>query len=152
LTDIDDDTLAMAKKNFSIYFPSPNFSIDFFNSSLLDFLDDKEIDLSVFDSIVLVSNAPYIPDDTLDTEVEENVKKREPRIALVGGKDGLDLYRILLRQIVKKLPQIQQMSIFFEMMTWQCDILRGEFEDQFTFDEVKTFHANIRIVRCTIVN
>jgi hypothetical protein len=40
--------------------------------------------------------------------------------------------------------------MFLEMMTWQVDILRQEFWDKITFDEVKTFHFNIRIVKSKI--
>jgi hypothetical protein len=37
--------------------------------------------------------------------------------------------------------------MFLEMMTWQVDILRQEFGDRMEFEEVKTFHFNIRIVK-----
>ncbi len=147
-TDIAYETLEIAKENFNSYFPHPTFQIDFLNSSLLDFVTKQEINISLdtFDHIVLISNAPYIPDLTLDTEVQANVLKREPRVALVWGNDGLDLYRIMLNQLIELHPN--NISIFFEMMTRQVDILRQEFGTHFNFEEVKTFHANIRIVSC----
>jgi len=37
--------------------------------------------------------------------------------------------------------------MFLEMMTWQVDILRHLYDDKFVFEEVKTFHFNIRIVK-----
>jgi hypothetical protein len=37
--------------------------------------------------------------------------------------------------------------MFLEMMTWQVDILREEFWEYMEFEEVKTFHFNIRIVK-----
>jgi release factor glutamine methyltransferase len=43
----------------------------------------------------LVANPPYIPDHEWDA-VEPNVKDHEPRLALRGGKDGLDLVRPLI--------------------------------------------------------
>lgn len=51
--------------------------------------------------IVLVANLPYIPDQTFDENVEDNVKKREPRMAFVGGNDGLDRYREMFDQIIQ---------------------------------------------------
>ena len=37
--------------------------------------------------------------------------------------------------------------MFLEMMTWQVEILQKEFGDKLAFEEVKTFHFNIRIVK-----
>ncbi len=38
-------------------------------------------------------------------------------------------------------------TMFLEMMTWQVDVLRKEFGEKIEFEEVKTFHFNIRIVK-----
>ncbi|HBB03582.1 TPA: hypothetical protein DCZ39_01585 [Patescibacteria group bacterium] len=40
-----------------------------------------------------------------------------------------------------------KLMMFLEMMTWQVDVLRQEFDQYFVFEEVKTFHFNIRIVK-----
>lgn len=45
---------------------------------------------------VLVSNPPYIPTDVLRTEVPAEVADHEPKLALDGGADGLDVFRRLL--------------------------------------------------------
>lgn len=52
--------------------------------------DDKAYD-------VIVCNPPYIESDVIDT-LDVEVKDHEPRMALDGGKDGLDFYRIIADQ------------------------------------------------------
>lgn len=49
--------------------------------------DDKHYD-------VIVCNPPYIPSAVIDT-LDVEVKDHEPRMALDGGRDGLDYYRII---------------------------------------------------------
>ncbi|MFD0915050.1 peptide chain release factor N(5)-glutamine methyltransferase [Pseudahrensia aquimaris] len=44
----------------------------------------------------LVSNPPYIPSRTVDS-LDREVLAHDPRAALDGGEDGLDAYRVLLR-------------------------------------------------------
>ncbi len=51
---------------------------------------------------VIVSNPPYIPAEQMDTLMPE-VKDYEPRMALYGGEDGLDFYRILTAEGAKHL-------------------------------------------------
>ena len=46
---------------------------------------------------MVLANLPYIPDRDLDT-LQEEVRLHEPRAALAGGQDGLDLVRRLLAQ------------------------------------------------------
>ncbi|SFS34890.1 peptide chain release factor N(5)-glutamine methyltransferase [Marininema halotolerans] len=50
---------------------------------------------------MVVSNPPYIPSIEVE-KLDGEVKDYEPRLALDGGEDGLNPYRILLQQI----PQI----------------------------------------------
>jgi release factor glutamine methyltransferase len=45
---------------------------------------------------VIVSNPPYIPSGVIAT-LAQDVQK-EPRLALDGGADGLDLYRLILKE------------------------------------------------------
>jgi release factor glutamine methyltransferase len=45
---------------------------------------------------VLVSNPPYIPTAVLEHDVPAEVKDHEPRLALDGGPDGLNLFRRIL--------------------------------------------------------
>jgi methylase of polypeptide subunit release factors len=100
----------------------------------------------------LVANLPYIPDETFDNNALENVQKREPRLAFVGGEDGLDLYRQMFEQLRTLCLESFSLNLtmFLEMMTRQVDILKAEFGDWLEFEEVKTFHFNIRIVKAWI--
>ncbi len=51
---------------------------------------------------LIVSNPPYIPESEIES-LESEVKNHDPILALSGGKDGLDSYKIILREIKKFL-------------------------------------------------
>ena len=51
---------------------------------------------------LVVSNPPYIASDVIQ-ELEPEVRDHEPRLALDGGADGLDAYRILAPEILRVL-------------------------------------------------
>ena len=53
-----------------------------------------------FDAVV--SNPPYIPTADIDT-LDPEVSVHEPRLALDGGIDGLDAYRVLAPQVMRVL-------------------------------------------------
>jgi release factor glutamine methyltransferase len=44
---------------------------------------------------IVVSNPPYIPTAEIDALAPE-IARHEPRLALDGGEDGLDIYRKLI--------------------------------------------------------
>lgn len=50
---------------------------------------------------IVVSNPPYIPSADIDGLMPE-VRDHEPRLALDGGPDGLDVYRALIPQAVSR--------------------------------------------------
>ncbi len=61
-------------------------------------VEDDLLAKSGTDYDVLLCNLPYVPDDYHINEAAS----REPRIAIFGGPDGLDIYRKLFRQVKKR--------------------------------------------------
>ena len=58
------------------------------------------LDGDAFD--LVVANPPYIASEVIET-LEPEVRDHEPRLALEGGADGLDHYRILAPEILRVL-------------------------------------------------
>jgi release factor glutamine methyltransferase len=83
------DISPLAESVFSINnFSLANESITFKKSSLFDNIEGK------FD--IIVSNPPYLTTEETDQRMDEGWK--EPELALDGGKDGLDLIRIIIEE------------------------------------------------------
>ncbi len=142
LIDISEDALIVAKKNYDHC-----ITHDQIDKDLHVILSQWNLfDLSVISvehqEVIVLANLPYIPDETFDTNPDLSIKY-EPRVAFVWWDDGLDLYRIMFAQIHERGCQF---TMFLEMMTWQVDILRQEFS-RLVFEEIKTFHFQIKIVR-----
>ena len=71
----------------------------------------------------LVANLPYIPDGEKDN-LQPEVAKYDPALALFGGADGLDLVRKLLKQTEGRLKQ--GASILLEIGSEQGEMLKAE--------------------------
>ncbi|MGE5707583.1 MAG: peptide chain release factor N(5)-glutamine methyltransferase [Bacteroidota bacterium] len=85
-TDLSPEALAVARENAQ----RNDADVLFFEGSGLAPLEGRVFDF-------FVSNPPYIPSEevlTLDSEV----KDYEPRLALDGGEDGLDWYRLFAKE------------------------------------------------------
>ncbi len=90
LSDISPDALDLAAENASLL----STDVALCRSDLLDAFSGTRFDL-------IISNPPYIPSADCDTLQEEVL--REPRLALDGGKDGLSVYRRIVREAVSRL-------------------------------------------------
>jgi len=80
-SDISENALKIAQKNAV----NNQTKIKFFQSDMFENVSGK------FD--IIVSNPPYIETEIIK-DLSEEVQK-EPKLALDGGKDGLDFYKIL---------------------------------------------------------
>ncbi len=90
--DIDSKCLKTAQKNATKY----GLEIQFLRSNLLD----KLVAMNLLDkNSLIIANLPYIPDNWSINRAASH----EPRQAIFGGSDGLDLYRRLFGQL-RDLP------------------------------------------------
>ena len=85
-TDVSGDALALAAENAA----KNGAAIEFIKSDMFAELGDRRFD-------VIVSNPPYVASDEIET-LQREVRDFEPRIALDGGRDGLDYYRIIAKE------------------------------------------------------
>jgi release factor glutamine methyltransferase len=85
-TDVEPGALAVARGNAARLGLTPR--VEFVLSDLFADVGERPFDL-------VVSNPPYIPADEY-VALEPNVRDFEPRLALYGGPDGLDVYRRLV--------------------------------------------------------
>lgn len=150
LADISADALYVANRNYNDLIDGSLYDTRIVQSDLCAFLESYS-GIIQWRKLIMTANLPYIPDQTFDENSPANVQKWEPRFAFVGGDDGLDLYRKMFAQLLELKDQVSDLVMFLEMMTWQVDILRKEYEDVIEFEEVKTFHFNIRIVKARFI-
>ena len=107
-TDIDQDALEIATKNYIN--SSKQSNLKFYCGNWWSPLENfkGKLDLAI-------SNPPYIPKDTYE-KLPKEVKNFEPKVALLGGEDGLKH----IREIIQKAP------IFLKEKGWL--ILENHFD------------------------
>lgn len=91
--DISEDALAVARDNAASLGLAGRVAL--LRSDWTAGLAEEEFDL-------VVSNPPYIATEVIET-LDPEVRVHEPRLALDGGPDGLDAYRLLAPEILRVL-------------------------------------------------
>jgi len=92
MTDISDAAIEVARENARIN----TADVRIIKSDMFKGLDPGE------KFTMIVSNPPYIPSEVIG-ELDTEVKDHDPLIALDGGKDGLDFYRIIAKEAPEHL-------------------------------------------------
>ena len=109
-TDVSPEALTVAQMNAQRHGVAERIALQ--QHDLLD-----QIDVAQLTEIrVLTANLPYVTREEIDG-LQPEIQDHEPRVALDGGDDGLDLIRLLLRQLYAlqragHLPQLQ--AAYFE--------------------------------------
>ena len=139
--DISKKALEIAKKNAFRHNIKNN--IKFFNKPL-----DSEFNQK-FD--LIVSNPPYIKSNEIKN-LKEDIRQYEPRIALDGGNDGLDL----IKKVIYKTKYILKVKGMLAL-----EIGNGQFnkvskiliEKNFKIeDTIKDYKNNVRCIISTYIN
>ena len=134
LLDISLKALKVAKENSQILNTK---NINFVKSNVL-----KKIKQPID---VIVSNPPYI--SYCDPDVDKNVKKYEPSIALFAKREGLDIIEKLLKQGNKKVSS--KWIIAFEFGWHQKDIIENKIKkylNNMIYNFYKDYSGNWRFV------
>ena len=128
-TDVDHDALEIAIKNYAN--SSNQSNLKFYCGNWWSPLESckGKLDLAI-------SNPPYIPRDTYE-KLPKEVKNFEPKVALLGGEDGLKH----IRQIIQKAP------LFLKEKGWL--ILENHFDQSEKVKQllIKNKFTSIKIVK-----
>ena len=133
--DISNKAIAVAKKN-SIKFGLKN-RVKFFNKTI------ENINGYKFD--LIVSNPPYIKTSDIKN-LSNDVKKFEPKIALDGGKDGLDVIKKVIyksKTILKKLGWLALEIGYGQHYKVSQILKRQNFKEEIL---VKDYQNNVRCI------
>lgn len=135
--DISKEALIIAKENSLIHQVEGRLSLELAN--MFDGLQQK------YD--LIISNPPYIKTAELDILAPE-VKYFDPNLALDGGADGLDYYRIISKNSKNHLTEngVVILEIGYQQATDIKEILHQE---NFTIiEEFKDLAGHIRCLAC----
>ena len=124
--EISADALSLAKVNSERF--NLNDRVQLLESDMFSALDDKN---EQFD--LIVSNPPYIR--TGDAKLLSQDVLNEPHIALFGGEDGLDFYRILAKTCGTYLKS--QGHIAFEIGFDQAEAVKALLEETGQYSNIR---------------
>ncbi len=139
--DVSEKALKIASENAQVL--GVDTRITFLNGDLLDPILNDVTSGAKFD--LVVSNPPYIPSDEI-AKLQIEVRQ-EPRLALDGGIDGLDIYRRLFPQVKKILSA--DGAFIFEHGDGQGSALETlALENGFSSESLKDLAGRERVLIC----
>lgn len=146
-TDISDAALRVAAENVRKHELQQRITLlqgDLFEPLI------RQLDTAQFD--LIVCNPPYVSAPEFET-LDKNVRDYEPKIALLAGTDGLDVYRRIVDQVDRFLKP--DAAIMLETGYAQGPDVKALLERTGAFEEItieKDSHNNDRIVTATKQN
>ena len=138
--DISSSALKIAKKNALLH--KVENKIRFYNKSIINLLNCK------FD--LIVSNPPYIDTKNIKN-LDDDIKKYEPLIALNGGNDGLDV----IKKVIYKAREILKINgkLAIEIGNMQSEKVSRELKlNNFRIDQyIKDYKNNTRCLISSLI-
>ena len=126
VSDISEKALEIAKKNAI----KNEVEVQYILSDMFSKMDNLKFDL-------IVSNPPYIKTDVIKLLSKE--VQNEPIIALDGGNDGLDYYRIIRNEAYKYLKTngVILLEIGFDQKNTVSELFKNN--DQYNYENIELF-------------
>ena len=138
--DISSSALKIAKKNALLH--KVENKIRFYNKSIINLFNCK------FD--LIVSNPPYIDTKNIKN-LDDDIKKYEPLIALNGGNDGLDV----IKKVIYKAKEILKINgkLAIEIGNMQSEKVSRELKlNNFRIDQyIKDYKNNTRCLISSLI-
>lgn len=144
LIDVSKEALEIANKNIILNKVDKKCST--LHSDLFSNLNNSNIKYDI-----IVSNPPYIP--TRDINGLDASVKKEPTIALDGGKDGMNFYRKILKQALNHLNN--NAVLIFEIGYDELEKFKkiiNRYAEYKVVESLKDFGGNDRVVVCRFQN
>lgn len=144
LIDISKEALEIANKN--IILNKVDNKCSTLHSDLFSNLNNSNIKYDI-----IVSNPPYIP--TKDINGLDISVKKEPTIALDGGKDGMNFYRKILKQALNYLNN--NAVLIFEIGYDELEKFKkiiNSYAEYKIVESLKDYGGNDRVVVCRFQN
>lgn len=135
LVDVDKKAIKVAKTNARLLKAKAKFVV----SNMFEKVTGK------YD--VVVCNPPYVVSADIET-LDKSVKDYEPRLALDGGQDGLDFYRVLAKEAPNFLNKNGKLvlEVGYDQGERVVQLLSTRFDAQY----IKDYSNNDRIVVATL--
>ncbi len=134
--DISKNALTLASENAKLNFST----VEFVESDMFSAFADRKFDL-------IISNPPYIKSEDVGG-LQNEVKNYEPIIALDGGVDGLDFYKIIAKECKKYLNDGG--TLLLECGIGQAEEIKGLLVGFKTVEVIKDYENIDRIIKAVL--
>ncbi len=134
--DISEEALKLASENAK----NNGATVEFIKSNMFDELGGYKFDM-------IISNPPYIKSEEILT-LQKEVKSFEPMIALDGGLDGYDFYRIIAKNTSELLNKGG--ILLLECGIGQAETIKDMLTDFTSVEIIKDYENIDRIIKAVL--